>query len=687
MKLKKLFSVLLTLALLTCLLPAMAMPAAATEVDDWTELQTALSAGGNVKLTGNVAWPEDPDAVLEIPENTTVTLDLNGHTIDCSYTVGSETAPANVGFNVRGALTLEDNATGGAGLICGAQNAVLVNGGELEFCSGTITAVGDGSLGVRVTSGAFNMSGGEISGVGYCGVMLENEGTEGCLTGGSICGNTHGVCASGASLTLSGAEIMDNDGYGVILIAASSCTMDGGQVSGNGKNPPVPEYDFGNVCVTEGSSFELNAGEISDGGVDGVDVFEGGTVTLSGGSIFGNAAEGVYTEFCDVTMNDCEVYDNYYDGFGVYGGTLIVSGGDVHDNGEFGIYSIGGDVILEDGIIRDNGIAGVRVRGCGRATMTGGSISGNGVTGVFVEEGEFLLSGEPVFSGNGADVALNDGMVITVAGALLNTQPIRVAVETPPEAGKAVQITSGLAGKGKVTRFSAADDAFHIDADEFFEAVIAAEDYVTPGSEYIDYTPTAPTTDENKGDAVLPSPTFENVDPDAWYAGAAAFAEERGIFDGTGEGEFDPNGEMDRGMAVQVLWNLAGKPGAEGEGSFGDVDEADFFAAAAAWAEELGITNGTSTGGFSPDAPVTREMMFTMLYRYLQTFGKGFAGLWAFRLDYPDADQISDWAYEGVCWLVMNDVIQGTGSGIDPQGVLTCAQAAALAERVAALLE
>jgi len=56
-----------------------------------------------------------------------------------------------------------------------------------------------------------------------------------------------------------------------------------------------------------------------------------------------------------------------------------------------------------------------------------------------------------------------------------------------------------------------------------------------------------------------------------------------------------------------------------------------------------------------------------MLYRYEQTKGKGFTGLWMFNLRYEDAAEVSEWAYEAVCWMTMNEIIGEVDGKFDPK--------------------
>ena len=180
--------------------------------------------------------------------------------------------------------------------------------------------------------------------------------------------------------------------------------------------------------------------------------------------------------------------------------------------------------------------------------------------------------------------------------------------------------------------------------------------------------------------------TWADVSENAWYASYVAYVTERGLFKGYGDGTFRPEETMDRAMAVQVLWKMAGKPVVDGIIPFGDVSGGDWYCEAVRWAYSAGITNGTGAL-FEPTAPVTREQFATMLYRFLKLSGKGFTGTWAFRLDFPDASSVSDWAQEAMSWLVMNGIIEGMDGMLNPQGVLTRAQTAALLQRVAEILE
>lgn len=109
--------------------------------------------------------------------------------------------------------------------------------------------------------------------------------------------------------------------------------------------------------------------------------------------------------------------------------------------------------------------------------------------------------------------------------------------------------------------------------------------------------------------------TFSDVPASHWGADAVAFASSRELFSGTGDGRFLPDTPLSRGMLAQVLYNLQGRP-ASGSATFSDVPLNAWYAQAASWASEAGIFAGYGDGSFGPEDPITREQLAVALYRY-----------------------------------------------------------------------
>ena len=177
---------------------------------------------------------------------------------------------------------------------------------------------------------------------------------------------------------------------------------------------------------------------------------------------------------------------------------------------------------------------------------------------------------------------------------------------------------------------------------------------------------------------------FMDVSSAAWYAPFVQKAVDAKLMSGVGDGRFDPEGTVTRAMVVTMLYRLAGEPTTyfikAPDAAFADVKGDEWYANAVAWASLSGIVEGIGAAdgkmNFAPNAFVSREQLATMLYRYEQSRGGGFVGTWMFLLDYADRDAISDWAYEGVCWMSMKGVMQGDNGSFNPDGTATRAQLA-----------
>lgn len=113
-----------------------------------------------------------------------------------------------------------------------------------------------------------------------------------------------------------------------------------------------------------------------------------------------------------------------------------------------------------------------------------------------------------------------------------------------------------------------------------------------------------------------PSARFVDVSADAYYADAVAWAVKEGITSGTSANTFSPNAACTRSQMVTFLWRAAGSPKATGGNPFADVDADAYYYDAILWAVEQGITSGTSATTFSPDTVCTRGQMATFLYRF-----------------------------------------------------------------------
>ncbi len=109
--------------------------------------------------------------------------------------------------------------------------------------------------------------------------------------------------------------------------------------------------------------------------------------------------------------------------------------------------------------------------------------------------------------------------------------------------------------------------------------------------------------------------SYTDVDTDAYYAAAVAWAVENGITVGTSDTTFSPDDTCTRAQAVTFLCRAAGLPEAASALRFTDVAESDYFAGPVKWAVENGVTVGTSDTTFSPEDTCTRAQIVTFLFR------------------------------------------------------------------------
>ena len=158
-----------------------------------------------------------------------------------------------------------------------------------------------------------------------------------------------------------------------------------------------------------------------------------------------------------------------------------------------------------------------------------------------------------------------------------------------------------------------------------------------------------------------------DVPKNAYYHDAVYWAVDKGITEGVDSTHFAPDATCTRAQMVTFLWRAAGQPTpANNVNPFTDVDGDAYYYNAVLWGVDKGIVKGTSETTFSPNATVTRAQTVTFLYRYEQSQGGGFTGTWAFPLNYSDAADVSDWAYEAFCWMTMHNVVQGSDGKLLP---------------------
>ena len=159
------------------------------------------------------------------------------------------------------------------------------------------------------------------------------------------------------------------------------------------------------------------------------------------------------------------------------------------------------------------------------------------------------------------------------------------------------------------------------------------------------------------------SKTFDDT-KDHWSRDEVNFVAARELFNGVGGNRFGVSEPMTRGMVNTVLARLAGVDTTPSQGQA-------WYEVGTDWAKKNGISDGTN-----PTAPVTREQLATLLYRYAGS--PSVSGT----LHAADAASVSDYAEDALLLANQNGIVNGVGSNtIAPKDNAQRAQVAAMLAR------
>ena len=170
---------------------------------------------------------------------------------------------------------------------------------------------------------------------------------------------------------------------------------------------------------------------------------------------------------------------------------------------------------------------------------------------------------------------------------------------------------------------------------------------------------------------------FNDVSSKDWYYNTIKEIFNLELMSGTDNTHFSPNGPMSRGMVATVLYRMAGAPNVTGKSRFNDVKDGLWYSKAITWASNQGIISGYQDGKFGPDDNVTREQMAVMLRNYAMKKGldtKTTNNLTKFK----DYKNVTSYAKSAVGWAVDRGIISGANNGtrLNPTSNATRAECA-----------
>ncbi|MDO4515543.1 MAG: S-layer homology domain-containing protein [Bacillota bacterium] len=157
---------------------------------------------------------------------------------------------------------------------------------------------------------------------------------------------------------------------------------------------------------------------------------------------------------------------------------------------------------------------------------------------------------------------------------------------------------------------------------------------------------------------------FVDVNPvNHWAEDAIDFVTAREMFTGTSETTFSPDVPMTRAQLMTVLARFDGQDTNGG---------ATWYEKGMEWAKANGVSDGSN-----PSGSITREQLATMLWRY-----SGSPVVEGSMDHFTDAEAVSDYAADAMRWAVETGLISGVDNNtLDPQGNATRAQLATILMR------
>ena len=184
--------------------------------------------------------------------------------------------------------------------------------------------------------------------------------------------------------------------------------------------------------------------------------------------------------------------------------------------------------------------------------------------------------------------------------------------------------------------------------------------------------------------ALNPTPNVDFLDVSRvdWFYYDVRYVCENGLMNGTSRNRFSPYGTATRGMLVTILYRMENEPRCFGSAAFSDVKPGAYYEKAVVWASQNNIVSGYTDGTFRPDAPVTREQLASILYRYTLYRGQDVsAGETTSLTGYGDAQAVSSYALPAMRWACGTGILQGANGKLNPSGLATRAQLAAILHR------
>jgi hypothetical protein len=175
---------------------------------------------------------------------------------------------------------------------------------------------------------------------------------------------------------------------------------------------------------------------------------------------------------------------------------------------------------------------------------------------------------------------------------------------------------------------------------------------------------------------------FDDLKAVPWAKDSIEVLASKGILKGTSDKEYSPRPYVTRADFLYSLIRTLGVDAVD-DGNFDDISEDAYYYKELGIAKKLGITNGTGSNKFSPDAHITRQDMMVLTERALRLVKRLKQQGSADELQqFADRSLVAAYAVNSVATVVKEGLIIGSGGKVDPLGNTSRAEAAVFLYRI-----
>lgn len=178
---------------------------------------------------------------------------------------------------------------------------------------------------------------------------------------------------------------------------------------------------------------------------------------------------------------------------------------------------------------------------------------------------------------------------------------------------------------------------------------------------------------------------FTDVAVNAPYSSAVTFISARGITTGTGGGKFDPDEKLTRGQFLVMIMKAYGiVPERNAKDNFADAGDT-YYTNYLATAKRMGITTGIGGNRYAPEKELSRQEMYTLLFKTLKAMNK-LQAVKTEKAPAVNADTVkaAEWAKESLSYFTGVGVIASDRLSLNQEDIVSRAE---MAEVIYSLLK